>query len=165
MKALVTGATGFLGSHIAERLVQRGDSVRALVRQTSRISFLDSLGGGIEFVEGDVTNARTLTAAVDGVDVIYHAAAMVSDWGPWRDFQSVTVNGTRSMLKAAVAAGTPRFLHVSSDAVYRYQDLRSGVTEDSLMETRFGPLDYYRALQDRSRESSSPISGEGWPHG
>lgn len=143
MKALVTGATGFLGSHIADRLIARGDSVRALVRPTSRTTFLESLGG-VEFVQGDVTNAASLPAAVEGVDVIYHAAANVSDWGPYSEFKSITVNGTRNMLKAAVAAGTPRFLHVSSDAVYRYQDLRVGVTEDSPVETHFGPLDYYR---------------------
>ena len=153
MKALVTGATGFLGSHIAERLVKRGDSVRALVRATSDTSFLESLGD-VELVEGDVTAARSLGAAVEGVDVIYHAAAMVSDWAPWRDFQSVTINGTRNMLKAAVAAGVPRFLHVSSDAVYRYQDLRHGVTEESPMETRFGPLDYYR----RSKTAAEKIA-------
>lgn len=153
MKALVTGATGFLGSHIAERLIERGDSVRALVRPTSNTSFLESLGG-VEFVEGDVTDARSLGTAVAGVDVIYHAAAMVSDWAPWRDFQSVTINGTRNMIKAAVAAGVPRLLHVSSDAVYRYQDLRHGVTEDSAMETRFGPLDYYR----RSKTAAEKIA-------
>jgi nucleoside-diphosphate-sugar epimerase len=153
MKALVTGATGFLGSHIAERLIQRGDAVRALVRPASQRTFLESLGG-VEFVEGDITQAASLSAAVDGVDVIYHAAAMVGDWGPYRLFKSITVNGTRNLLKAAVAAGTPRFLHVSSDAVYRYQDLRTGVTEDSPMETYFGPLDYYR----RSKTAAERIA-------
>jgi nucleoside-diphosphate-sugar epimerase len=153
MKALVTGATGFLGSHIAERLIRRGDSVRALVRPTSNTVFLESLGG-VEFVQGDVTNASSLGPALDGVDVVYHAAALVSDWAPWRQFQSVTVNGTRNMLKAAVAAGTPRFLHVSSDAVYRFKDLRRGVTEDTPMETHFGPLDYYR----RSKTAAEKIA-------
>jgi nucleoside-diphosphate-sugar epimerase len=153
MKALVTGATGFLGSHIAERLVQRGDTVRALVRATSDIAFLELLGG-VELVKGDVTDARTLGAAVAGVDVVYHAAALVSDWAPWRDFQSVTINGTRNMLKAAANAGIPRFLYVSSDAVYRYQDLRRGVSEESPMETRFGPLDYYR----RSKTAAEKIA-------
>lgn len=154
MKALVTGATGFLGSHIADRLLQRGDAVRALVRRTSNTSFLESLRG-VEFVEGDVTDARALAGAVAGVDVIYHAAALVSDWAPWREFQAVTVNGTRNMLKAAAAASTPRFLHVSSDAVYRYKDLRNGVTEDSPMETRFGPLDSYR----RAKTAAERVAG------
>jgi nucleoside-diphosphate-sugar epimerase len=153
MKALVTGASGFLGSHIAEGLLQRGDSVRALVRPTSRRTFLESLGG-VEFVEGDVADARTLAAAVDGIDVVYHAAALVGDWAPWRDYKAITVNGTRNILKACVSSGTPRFLHVSSDAVYRYQDLRAGATEDSPMETHFGPLDYYR----RSKTAAEKIA-------
>ena len=143
MKALVTGGTGFLGSHIAERLVRRGDLVRALVRPTSDTSFLESLGA-VEFVRGDVTDEVSLRPALSGVDVAYHAAAMVSDWGPWEDFRSVTVNGTRNMLRAATAAGVGRFLYVSTDGVYRYKDLRSGVTEESLPETQFGAFDYYR---------------------
>jgi nucleoside-diphosphate-sugar epimerase len=152
VKTLVTGATGFLGSHIAERLLRRGDSVRALVRPTSDTSFLESLG--VELVRGDVTDAPSLSPAVDGIDVVYHAAAMASDWGPWEAFRTVTVNGTRNMLKAAVAAGTPRFLYVSADGVYRYQDLRKGVTEESPLETHFGPLDYYR----RSKAAAEKIA-------
>ena len=143
MKALVTGGTGFLGSHIAERLARRGDLVRALVRPTSDTSFLESLGG-VEFVRGDVTDEASLTPALSGVDVVYHAAAMVSDWGPWEDFRSVTVNGTRNTLRAATGAGVGRFLYVSTDGVYRYKDLRRGVTEESELETHFGPFDYYR---------------------
>ncbi len=152
MKTLITGATGFLGSHIAERLLGRGDSVRALVRPTSDTSFLESLG--VELVRGDVTEAPSLSPALEGVEVVYHAAALVSDWGPWEGFRGVTINGTRNMLKAAVAAGTPRFLYVSTDGVYRYQDLRKGVTEESPLETHFGPLDYYR----RSKTAAEKIA-------
>ena len=152
MKTLVTGATGFLGSHIAERLLRRGDSVRALVRTTSDTSFLESLG--VELVRGDITDAPSLSPALAGIDVVYHAAAMASDWGPWEGFRTVTINGTRNMLKAAVAAGTPRFLYVSTDGVYRYQDLRKGVTEESPLETHFGPLDYYR----RSKTAAEKIA-------
>lgn len=142
MKALVTGATGFLGSHIAERLVARGDEVRCLVRPTSRTGFLEGLG--VELAHGDITEAPSLPAALDGVDVVYHAAAMVGDWGPWEQFRSATINGTRNLLKAAAAAGVSRFLHVSTDGVYRYQDLAKGVDERSPLETKFGWLDYYR---------------------
>jgi nucleoside-diphosphate-sugar epimerase len=152
VKALITGATGFLGSHIAERLLERGDSVRALVRPTSDTSFLESLG--VELVGGDVTDAPSLSPALEDVEVIFHAAALVSDWGPWEGFRTVTINGTRNMLKAAAAAGTPRFLYVSTDGVYRYQDLRKGVTEDSPPETHFGPLDYYR----RSKTAAEKIA-------
>jgi nucleoside-diphosphate-sugar epimerase len=152
VKTLVTGATGFLGSHIAERLLERGDSVRALVRQTSDTSFLESLG--VELVRGDVTDAPSLSPALEDVDVVFHAAALVSDWGPWEGFRTVTINGTRNMLKAAAAARSPRFLYVSTDGVYRYQDLRKGVTEESPLETHFGPLDYYR----RSKTAAEKIA-------
>ena len=141
MQTLVTGATGFLGSHIADRLIERGDSVRALVRPTSDTSYLASRA---EFVVGDITEPDSLPAALAGVEVVYHAAANVSDWGPWSEFKRITVNGTRNVLRAAAGAGVKRFLHVSSDAVYRYDDLARGVDESTRMETHFGPLDYYR---------------------
>jgi 2-alkyl-3-oxoalkanoate reductase len=142
VKALVTGASGFLGSHITERLVARGEDVRCLVRPTSRTTFLDSLA--VELSYGDITDATSLPSALEGVDTVYHAAAMVGDWGPWETFRAVTINGTRNMLKAASAAGVRRFLHVSTDGIYRYGDLRNGVTEASPYETHFGWLDYYR---------------------
>ena len=142
MQTLVTGASGFLGSHIADRLIERGDAVRALVRPTSDSSYLKSRDA--ELVVGDITEPESLPAALSGVEVVYHAAAHVSDWGPWSDFKRVTVDGTRNMLRAASNAGVKRFLHVSSDAVYRYDDLANGVDESTRLETYFGPLDYYR---------------------
>jgi nucleoside-diphosphate-sugar epimerase len=142
MTSLVTGATGFLGSHIAERLVQRGEQVRCLVRPTSNTSFLETLP--VHLVHGDITDSPSLLAAMEGVDTVYHAAALVSDWAPWSAFRSVTINGTRNMLKAAGTANVRRFLHVSTDGVYRFKDLTSGVNENSPLETDFGWLDYYR---------------------
>ena len=142
MQTLVTGATGFLGSHVADGLIERGDSVRALVRPTSDSSYLESRDA--ELVVGDITEPDSLAAAFAGVEVVYHAAANVSDWGPWSDFKRITVEGTRNVLRAAANAGVKRFLHISSDAVYRFDDLARGVDESTRLETRFGPLDYYR---------------------
>src|SRR3970040_1307845 len=102
MKALVTGATGFLGSHIVERLMQRGDDVRALVRPSSDTRLLREWG--VELVNGDVTQPDSLLAAMSGIEAVYHTAAMVSEWDPWRDFQTVTIDGTRNVLRAAAAA-------------------------------------------------------------
>src|SRR5438445_10564754 len=79
---VLTGATGLLGSHIAEQLVERGERVRALVRSTSDTSFLRALG--VELVEGDLGQPDTLPRAVAGADVVYHCAARVGDWGAWR---------------------------------------------------------------------------------
>jgi nucleoside-diphosphate-sugar epimerase len=126
---LLTGATGLLGSHIAEQLVQAGRPVRALVRPTSDTTFLDGLG--VEKVPGDVTDPAGLREAVRDVQTIYHAAAKVGDWGPWREYVAVTINGTRNMLEAAAAAGVERFLHVSSISAHGHPDGEGLVLDES----------------------------------
>jgi nucleoside-diphosphate-sugar epimerase len=112
MRALITGATGFLGSHLARQLVERGDDVVALVRTTSDRSRLE----GLAIVEaiGDVTDPGSVVRALDGVDQVFHCAGVV-EFGP-RDrsfLDRVNVDGTRTVLDAAVAAGVPA-VHVSS---------------------------------------------------
>ncbi len=159
MKALVTGATGFLGSHLVDHLLQRGDDVRALVRASSDTSFLRERD--VEMVAGDITGAASLGPAVGGVDVVYHTAANVADWGPWPEFQSATIDGTRNVLEAAAAAGIPRFLHVSTLDVYALSALRSRVTEGSPLEKRFGWLDYYRRSKVAAEKIARRYAAEG----
>lgn len=117
---LVTGATGLLGSHIAEQLVRRGQKVRALVRANADTSFIDDLG--VEKIIGDLANREALELACQGVRVVYHSAAKVGDWGPWEEFQKVTIDGTRNLLEAAERADVQRFLHISSISAYGYVD-------------------------------------------
>ncbi|MFQ6048109.1 MAG: NAD-dependent epimerase/dehydratase family protein [Phycisphaerae bacterium] len=117
---LVTGATGLLGSHIVEQLVCRSRPVRALVRPGSDTRWLRTQP--VELVEGDVTDPPSLRSACRGVTCLYHAAAQVGDWGPWRQFVRVTVEGTPNMLPAARAAGAERFIHISSISVYGQVD-------------------------------------------
>jgi nucleoside-diphosphate-sugar epimerase len=112
VRALVTGATGFLGSHLARQLVARGDDVRVLVRSTSDRTRLAGLA--LEPVEGDVTDAASVDAALVGVDWVFHCAALV-ELGP-RDpsrLERVNVEGTRHVLEAARARDV-HALHVSS---------------------------------------------------
>ena len=113
---LLTGATGLLGSHIAAKLRAAGRDVRGLVRGSSDTSFLDSIG--VDKAVGDITDADSLAAALDGVETVYHVAARVGDWGPWEEFVAVTVGGTRNMVQAAARAGVKRFLHISSISAY-----------------------------------------------
>jgi nucleoside-diphosphate-sugar epimerase len=155
MKTLVTGATGFIGSHLVDRLLEGGDAVRALVRTSSDVSYLKERG--VELVNGDITDPASLPAAVAGVDVVYHTAAMVNDWGPWREFQSVTIDGTRNVLEAATRAGVPRLVHVSTDDVYAHRYLGKWMTEETPLETRFAWWDYYR----RSKVAAERLA---WPH-
>ena len=112
MRALITGATGFLGSHLAHQLVERGDEVVALVRTTSDRSRLDGLA--IDYAEGDVTDADSVQRAIESVDQVFHCAGVV-EFGPRdrRFLDRVNVDGTRHVLDAAVAAGVPA-VHVSS---------------------------------------------------
>lgn len=152
MKVLVTGATGFLGSHLVDRLVARGDDVRALVRRSSDTSHLKSLN--VTLIEGDVARAETVAPAMEGVDVVYHAAAKVTDWAPWREFERTTIQGTGNVLRAAASAGVKRVLYVSTDAVYALAALRGRITEDSPLERHFGWLDYYR----RSKSAAERIA-------
>lgn len=116
MKAFVTGGSGFVGSHLIEQLVARGDSVRALARPSSDHAFLESLGADI--VIGDIENPESLMDACAGCDVCYHAAARVDMVGSEEDFRRTTVDGTRGLLRAAAASGVRRFVHVSSCGAY-----------------------------------------------
>ena len=117
---LITGATGLLGSHIAEQLHRAGRPVRALVRPTSDTGFLDSMG--VEKAVGDVTDPAGLGEAMRGVETVYHAAAQVGDWGPWHRFVAITIDGTANMLAAAHDAGVKRFCHVSSISAHGHPD-------------------------------------------
>jgi nucleoside-diphosphate-sugar epimerase len=122
MRALVTGATGFIGGQLARRLLALGHEVRGLVRSEDKGAELKALGA--ELIRGDVTDPSSLPPAVRGIDVVFHAAAYVTDWGPWSAFQSVTVDGTTNLLRAAADATVSRFLHVSTANVYEDWALR-----------------------------------------
>jgi nucleoside-diphosphate-sugar epimerase len=139
---LVTGATGLLGSHVAEQLVARGERVRALVRAGSDTAFLRSLGA--ELVVGDLTSMASLPPAVRGADVVYHCAARVADWGPWPAFREGIVTGTANLLDACRSAGVGRLLHVSSIIVYGHPP-RQGppLTEESPLGQRLWVWDHY----------------------
>ncbi len=116
MKVLLTGASGFLGSHVAERLSERGDTVRCLVRKSSATQHLKDLG--VELVYGAVDDPKSLPDAVRGVDAVVHCAGVVKARNE-ADFDRVNEAGTRNMLEAtaAHAPGVQRFVHVSSAAV------------------------------------------------
>lgn len=115
--ALVTGATGMVGSHLARRLLDEGWRVRAMVRASSDTSILRSWG--VECVQGDVgDSAPSIAAHLADVDYVFHCAAMVSDWAPLEEMLKVNVTGTRHLAEAAMATGRlKRFVYLSSMVV------------------------------------------------
>lgn len=156
---LVTGGTGLLGSHIAERLVALGRPVRALARPGADASFLESLG--VEVVRGDLTDPDACRRAVLGVDAVYHAAAKVGDWGPWREFQAGCVEATARLAGAAADAGVRRFLHVSSTSAYGHpRDRAEPVTEAEPMGQHVWPVDPYTRSKVESERALERVARE-----
>ena len=113
MRVLITGASGFLGSHVAEQLKSAGHDVRCLVRKTSNTRFLDELG--VELAEGALHQKDSLEKAVEGVDAIIHSAGLVKARSE-ADFFACNTQGTANLLDAAIehAPNLKRFVHVSS---------------------------------------------------
>ena len=139
---LITGATGLLGSHIAEQLVANNERVRALVRPTSNTSFLEKLG--VELAIGDMTDGASIRRATEGASVVYHCAAFVGDWGSWHKFYQGTVQATRNLVEACQTNGNTRIVHVSSISVYGVQNSLSGdFTEELPTGQHHWLWDYY----------------------
>ena len=113
MHALVTGANGFLGRYIVEQLISRGDRVRALVRREApELSAL-----GVELVRGDVRELPSVVKAAEGVDAIFHVAAIAGIWGKLRDYWDVNVNGTANVLEACYVNKVKKLIYTSSPSV------------------------------------------------
>lgn len=118
-EVLLTGATGLLGNAIARLLVAEGRSVRALVRTPQRAASV--VPAACELVAGDVTDARSVMAASDGCEVIYHAAGLPEQWlADPAQFDRVNVAGTRNVVAAALAVGARRFVYASTIDVFRF---------------------------------------------
>jgi len=112
MKVLVTGASGFLGGHVAELLSRRGDHVRALVRKTSNRRHLEGLAN-VELFDGSVEQVDWVRDAVDGVDAIVHAAGLIKARNT-DEFFAINVGGTANLVEAARGRPLKRFVFVSS---------------------------------------------------
>jgi nucleoside-diphosphate-sugar epimerase len=115
-KYLITGATGFVGGHVAEACAGRGHVVRALARTGSDIGLLERIGADI--IRGDLTDPPAIQRAVDGVDVVVHCAAKVGDSGPVEEYRTINVEALRSLLDACRGKPLNRFIQMSSLGVY-----------------------------------------------
>lgn len=128
MTILVTGGTGLIGSHLVEHLVAEGRQVRVMVRPTSQRGELADLP--VDWVAGDLLDAGSLQAAMRGVELVYHLAATMDDWGPWELFYQANVTGTENVCAAALAAGVRRLVHASSIAATGLEDYH-GLKDES----------------------------------
>jgi len=116
MTALVTGATGFVGCHVARQLAERGEKMRLLVRASSRRDNIEALDSRlVEVVCGDLTDAASLRDALHGCDTLYHVAADYRLWSKDpQELYRANVDGTRSLLQAAGDAGVTKIVYTST---------------------------------------------------
>ncbi len=113
MRALVTGGGGFLGRHIVERLLKRGDHVRVLAR--GRYAELER--AGVETLQGDIRDPARVARACARMDVVFHVAALPAIWGRWRDFYSINFEGTKNVVAGCLAHGVGRLVYTSTPSV------------------------------------------------
>ncbi|MCR4411222.1 MAG: SDR family oxidoreductase [Thermoguttaceae bacterium] len=126
---LVTGGAGFIGSHLAEALVRRGDKVRVIDNlSTGFLANLDPIFDAIEFIEGDITDPDAVAEAVRGVDCVFHEAALASVPRSMErplDTHAACVTGTITLLDAARRAGVRRVVYAGSSSAYGDQPASS----------------------------------------
>jgi nucleoside-diphosphate-sugar epimerase len=135
---LVTGATGFTGSHLCDRLIKEGYAVRGLVRDPGRASHLQRCG--VDAVVGDLRDINSVHRAMEGTSIVYHIAAEFRRENLSRkQMMEVNLDGTRNMLDAAIKAGVQRFIHCSTVGVHG--DIKNPPANE---EAPYGPGDHYQ---------------------
>lgn len=126
---LVTGGAGFIGSHIVDALLERGDTVRILDNlSTGTAANIDESNPRVEFIRGDLTDAETVARAVDGVELVFHQAALASVPRSVErplDTHAACVTGTLNLLDAARRAGVRRLVYAASSSAYGDQPTSS----------------------------------------
>lgn len=115
MEVLVTGGTGFVGSHLARALLARGYGVRLMGRDFSRVAAL--VQSGAKPIPADLRDQEAVMVACAGAEAVCHVGALSAPWGPRADFEAINVQGTRHVLEGCKVAGVRRLVHVSSPAV------------------------------------------------
>jgi len=161
MTTLVTGATGFVGSHVARQLVARGECVRVLLRPSSQLRALEGLA--VERVVGDLRDAASLARALEGVRRVFHVAADYRLWARYpQEIYESNVTGTRNLLQAARRAGVERFIYtstVATVAVPRHGPLPNEETVARLPEM----IGHYKCSKFLAEQEALREAAEGLP--
>lgn len=160
MTTLVTGAAGFLGSHVARQLVARGDDVRVLVRASSSNRAISDLS--LEYVTGDLRDAASLERAMNGVQRVYHVAADYRLWAKRpQDIYDSNVGGTKNLLAAAMRAGVGQLIYTSTVATIAVDrpELPNELTEARLEEM----IGHYKRSKWMAEQEVLNAAKEGFP--
>lgn len=130
MKYLVTGANGFVGSNLVKDLLENGHQVKGLVRPTSNTVNLEGLD--LELVEGDIRNPEDMVEVAEGVDGVFHTAALYSFWASrYDDFYQTNVEGTLNVLNGAKEAGVDRVVVTSTASLLAHSNDKRSLPEST----------------------------------
>ena len=159
MKALVTGATGFLGKRLAKRLADDGHEVVGLGRNLDAGRWLEE--NGVRFVSADLADREAVVAACRDQEVVFHSGALSSPWGAYPAFYKANVEGTRNVIEGCRTHGIRRLVHVSTPSLYFNTEERLNVSEDDpLAET---PVNHYAATKRMAETLVDAAHAHGLP--
>ncbi|MFY9531388.1 MAG: hopanoid-associated sugar epimerase [Candidatus Acidiferrales bacterium] len=161
MKTLVTGVTGFVGSHVARQLVAAGHAVRVLIRPESNLRALEGLS--VECVVGDLRNPVSLETAITGVQTIFHVAADYRLWArrPEEIYES-NVGGTKNLLAAARKAGVKRFVYTSTVATIAVPR-QGGLPNEETRATLDDMVGHYKRSKFLAEQEALQAAASGMP--
>ncbi|MCW3049277.1 MAG: hypothetical protein JWO74_3561 [Solirubrobacterales bacterium] len=168
MTLLVTGATGFLGSHLTELLLARGERPRVLVPADGAGALAEA---ELEVHTGDICDRASLHEALSGVHCVLHCAARTGPWGPEAEYERTNVRALEALVRTALAAGVRRFVHVSSITVHG-NDVRGEADESAPLRAEPNPYSRSkvageRLLERMIRDEGAPVTivRPGWIYG
>ena len=162
MRAFVTGATGFIGGHLARKLRERGDDVVALVRSPAKAARVRELG--CEIVEGDLSDEGAIRKGLDGCDAAFHVAAMYEVGIPASrcpEMHDANVDGTRRVIDTAVEAGVQRIVYVSTVGVFG--DTKGRIVDETYEREPTGYMSCYEETKFLAHELAKERIGKGAP--
>lgn len=160
MKALVTGANGFTGSHLVKALEQRGGTVVGLVRKTSDLSRLDHCQ--VRLVYGDITDRAALQTAMQGIDIVFHTAAYVElGLVDAAKMARINVEGTRSVLETAKAAGVAKLVYCSTIGIYG--DTQGQTIDETFQRQQQGFSSAYDSTKYQAQQWVDQFAAAGLP--
>lgn len=159
-KAMVTGATGFLGRHVCARLNRMGWQVTGLGRNAEAGATLEA--EGIRFLSADLRDETAVVNACAGQDVVFHCGALSTPWGAYRDFKAVNVDGTLHVADGCLKHGVARLIHISTPSIYfeSHRD-RLGVREQDPLPPK--PVNAYAATKLLAEQVALSAYASGLP--